>query len=115
MSTIYQIEGEAATTVSATDSFLLYKTSTGRTMRALASSLRTYAIGSATTDTLGFFGATATALPTSTLEAVVTNSAAVSVSATIWAYTTSTQADGIVRLVNRLRADLVSLGLITGA
>jgi hypothetical protein len=113
--TEYTINSETSTTVSANDQFHMYKTSTGRTMKASGNAIRTYVLGTTTTETLGFFGVTATAQPTSTLQAVVTNSAAVSVSATQWAYTTSTQADGIVRLVNRLRADLVSLGLIAGA
>ena len=113
--TEYTINSETSTTVSATDSFHMYKTSTGRLMRADANAIRTYVLGTTTSQTLGFFGVTATAQPTSTLQAVVTNSPAVTVNATIYAYTTSTQADGIVRLVNRLRADLVSLGLIAGA
>ena len=37
------------------------------------------------------------------------------VTTTPFGYTTSTQADAIVTLVNRLRLDLVSLGLIKGS
>lgn len=73
-------------------------------------------LGATSTSKIGFYGlATPIVQPTSSLEAVAISTAAVSISATQWAYTTSTQADGIVRLVNRLRADLVALGLIAGS
>lgn len=64
---------------------------------------------------VGFFGATPTGQLASASQAVVTNQTAMSVNATTWAYTTSTQANGIVTLVNQLRADLVTLGLIKGS
>lgn len=118
MSTIYSINAETSTTVSATDQFVMYKSSTGRTMKSSALAIANYVSAGAdqtSSSTLGFYGTTATSQLTSSSQAVVTNSAAVSISATQWAYTTSTQADGVIRLVNRLRADLVTLGLIKGS
>jgi hypothetical protein len=115
MSTLYQIDQETATTVSAADQFPMYKTSTGRTMKASGAAIRTYVLGTVSTETLGFFGATSVAQPTSSNQAAATNSNAVSVSATQWAYATSTQANSIVTLVNQIRSDLVTLGLIKGS
>jgi hypothetical protein len=113
--TEYTINSETSTTVSETDQFHMYKSSTGRTMKVSALQIQTYATGLNSSSTLGFYGTTATSQLTSSSQAVVTNSAAVSISATQWAYTTSTQCDGIIRLVNRLRADLVTLGIIKGS
>ncbi len=72
-------------------------------------------IGSTITTTLGFYGTTPAAQPTSSNEAAVNTSPAVSVSATQWGFTTSTQANALVTLVNQMRADLVTLGLIKGS
>lgn len=76
-------------------------------------------IGNSSTDTIGFYGATPVAQITATQQAAAMSTAGtlISVNATnqAWAFTTSTQIDGVVRLVNRLRADLVTLGLITGS
>lgn len=69
----------------------------------------------ATTDTLGFYGATPSAQPTSSNEAAAAATAAVSISATQWGFSTSTQANAAITLVNQLRADLVTLGLIKGS
>lgn len=68
-----------------------------------------------TTGQVGFFGNPATTQPTSANEAAVASTAPVSISATQYGYSTSTQALAIVTLVNQLRADLVSLGLIKGS
>lgn len=62
-----------------------------------------------------FFGSTPTAQPAATNQAAVLTSPAVSVSATQWGFATSAQANGLVTLVNQLRSDLVSLGLIKGS
>lgn len=66
-------------------------------------------LGQSASDLVGFYGATATAQPVST--AIVLSTAAVSVSATQWGYSTSTQADAIVTLIRALRSDLIALGL----
>lgn len=72
-------------------------------------------LGQTITSKLAFWNSTVTTQPTATQQAVAISTAAVSVSATQWAYGTSTQADGIVRLVNQLRLDLVQIGLIKGS
>lgn len=71
--------------------------------------------GGTNTGTVGFFGATPVALQAATNQALVTTSPAVSVSATQWAFATSTQANGVVALANAMQAALVSLGLIKGS
>lgn len=70
---------------------------------------------SATLSKIGFYAVTPVVQPTATQQAVAISTAAVSISATQWAFGTSTQADGVVRLVNQLRSDLVSLGLLKGS
>ena len=110
MSTLYAIDTEVSTSVSANDTFPLYKTSTGRTMKAHASAIQTYVLGqSSSTGTLGFFGATATAQPGSTT--AVSATTAVSTAVTVWGYSTSTQADAVVTLIRAIHANLISLGL----
>lgn len=74
-------------------------------------------IGGTNTGTVGFFGATPVVQPTTSLDAAVLSTAAISSAATNggWLFSTSTQANGLVTLVNSLRADLVSLGIIKGS
>lgn len=72
-------------------------------------------IGDSSSSKVGFYGATASTQPASASQAATLSTAAVSISATQWGFATSTQADAIVTLVNRLRADLVTLGLIKGS
>jgi hypothetical protein len=67
------------------------------------------------TGTVGFFGVTVVTQPTSSNEAAPISTVAVSISATQWAFGTSTQANQILTLVTQLRADLVTLGLIKGS
>ena len=62
------------------------------------------------TDLGGFFGATATVQPASV--AVATTTAAVSISATQWGYTSSAQANSITLALFTIHANLVSLGLL---
>lgn len=73
------------------------------------------ALGDASTDTIGFYGATPSTQPTSSNEAAVAATASVSISATQWGFSTSTQANAVITLVNQLRADLVTLGIIKGS
>lgn len=61
------------------------------------------------------WGATATTQPTATQQAAVATTLAMSGAVTSYGYTTSTQADGIVRLVNQIRSDLVAVGIIKGS
>ena len=64
---------------------------------------------------LGFYGATPGTQPASSSQAAAASTAVVSISATQWGFSTSTQGNAVVTLVNRLRADLVTLGLIKGS
>jgi hypothetical protein len=64
---------------------------------------------------LGFFGATPVAQVAATNQAAVVSTAAVSISATQWAFASSAQANSIVSLANELRTALVNLGLIKGS
>ena len=75
-------------------------------------------------DSVGFFGATVTTQPTSASEAAVTVNTITTAATTTtpWGYGTSTQANNVatevasaVTLVNQIRADLVTLGLIKGS
>jgi UDP-N-acetyl-D-mannosaminuronic acid transferase (WecB/TagA/CpsF family) len=75
----------------------------------------TSTFGAATNNPVGFFGTTPANQPTSANQAAVISTAAVSISATQFGYATSTQATGIVTLLNQIRADLVTLGLIKGS
>lgn len=74
-----------------------------------------FTMGNSVVDVGSFFGATGSSQPAGASQAAVTNSAAVSISATQWAFTTSTQCNQIVSLVNQMRADLVTLGLLKGS
>lgn len=72
-------------------------------------------IGQTTAGPIAFFGSAMTAQPASSSQAASASTAAVSISATQWGFATSAQADAVITLVNRMRADLVSLGLIKGS
>ncbi len=116
MSTIYTINAEASTTVSSADQFPMYKTSTGRTMKVSGDAIRTHVLGTTSTQTLGFFGATAIARPSGAAQADILSTASISTDSTAkWGYATSTQADGLVTLLRKIRGDLVDLGLINGS
>lgn len=82
---------------------------TASTSAALTSPM----IGASATDTVGFFGTTKAVQPTSGNEAAVLTVAAVTVAG--YSFVTAGQANGIVTLLNQLRADLVTLGLIKGS
>lgn len=70
-------------------------------------------LGQTTASKVGFYGTTPAAQPTSSSQAAVASTAATSTNA--WGFTTSTQANALVTLANRLRADLVTLGIIKGS
>jgi hypothetical protein len=117
MSTIYSINAESSTTVSASDQFPMYKTSTGRTMKAAASAIQTYVLGSLSTSTVGFYGATPVVRPSGAGQADILSTAAVSsIATTAWGYATSTQANGVITLIRAIRTALVTdLGLLSGS
>lgn len=68
---------------------------------------------SATSSKLGFFAASPVVQPTSANQAAVATTAATTGAATYGF--TSAQANGIVTLLNQIRSDLVTLGLLKGS
>jgi len=81
-------------------------------------------VGQSATDKVGFFGVTPAVQPSGSTQAAVTVSTITTAATTTspWGFATSTQADNLaastrnaVTLVNQLRADLVTLGIIKGA
>lgn len=71
--------------------------------------------GGTNTATVGFYGATPVAQQSGAGQAAAASTAAASISATQWGFSTSTQANAVITLVNQLRSDLVDLGLIKGS
>jgi len=72
-----------------------------------------YVVGQSTSDLVAFYGGTAIAQRANASQAAVTTTAATTTSP--WGYSTSAQADGIVTLVNELRAALVAINIIKGS
>lgn len=81
-------------------------------------------LGQSATDKVGFFGVTAAVQPTHADQAAVATSTitTAATSTTPYGYATTTQADAIPAqivllrtLLNRTRADLVTLGIIKGS
>lgn len=70
-------------------------------------------LGQSTTDTISFYGVTPVAQRSGSAQAAVTTTAATTT--TPAGYSTVTQANAIVTLVNELRAALVALGAIKGS
>lgn len=70
-------------------------------------------IGKASTELIAFFGATPVVQPSGASQAAVSTAAATTGGA-IYGYT-SAQANSLVALVNQIRTDLVTLGLIKGS
>lgn len=70
-------------------------------------------LGQSATDLVGFYGVTPVAQRTSSNQAAVTTTNATTTSP--WGFSTSTQANAIVTLVNELRTALVNLGAIKGS
>lgn len=68
---------------------------------------------SATSSKLGFWAASPIVQPTSASQAAVTTEAATTGAATYGL--TSAQANGVVRLINQLRTDLIAVGIIKGS
>lgn len=72
--------------------------------------------GNSSTDTVAFYGAaTPQAQQSGAGQAAVASTAPVSISATQWGFSTSTQALAVITLQNELRSALVALGLIAGS
>lgn len=69
--------------------------------------------GGSATEKLGFYGATPVVQRSGAAQAAAATTGATSTSP--WGFSTSTQANAIVTLVNELRAALVENGLIKGS
>ena len=70
-------------------------------------------IGTTTTQKLGFWNTTPVIQQAASGQAAVSTTGATQT--TPFGYTTAAQADGIITLVNRLRLDLVTTGIIKGS
>jgi UDP-N-acetyl-D-mannosaminuronic acid transferase (WecB/TagA/CpsF family) len=70
---------------------------------------------SATSEKLSFYGVTPIVQRSGSAQAAVVTTNAVSTTSNIWGFSTSSQANAIIALVNELRAALVAVGLIAGA
>jgi hypothetical protein len=70
-------------------------------------------LGQSATDKISLYGATPIVQRAGAAQAAVTTTAATTT--TPWGFSTSTQANAIVTLVNELQAALVALGAIKGA
>lgn len=70
-------------------------------------------LGQSSTDTISFYGATPVAQRSGAVQAAVTTTAATST--TPYGFSTVTQANAVVTLVNELRATLVGNGMIAGS
>jgi hypothetical protein len=73
------------------------------------------ALGNAAADTLAFHGVTPVAQQAATNQAAPASTAPVSISATQWGFSTSTQAARVINCLLELRTALVTLGLIKGS
>ena len=120
--TEYTINSETSTSVSATDQFHMYKSSTGRTMKVAASAIQTYVLGATSGSagaTVGFYGQTPVVQPSGAAQADILSTAAVSSTGTNWGYVTSTQANRVITLLREIRRVLVAstsgVGLMAGA
>lgn len=71
-------------------------------------------IGQSATDTLAFFGGTPAAQRSGSSQAAVGTASATQLT-TAWGFTTATQANGIVTLVNEIRATLDAHNLFKGS
>lgn len=70
-------------------------------------------LGQSSTELVAFFGNTPVAQPSGSGQAAVSTAAATTGSA-IYGFT-SAQANGLVTLVNQIRSDLVTLGILKGS
>lgn len=70
-------------------------------------------VGQSTTDKVSLYGVTPIAQRAGAAQAAVTTTAATTTSP--WGFGSAAQADGIVTLVNELRAAMVAIGAIKGA
>lgn len=70
-------------------------------------------LGSSTSDKVSLYGVAPVAQRAGSAQAAVTTTAATTTSP--WGFSTSTQANAVVSLVNELQAALVAIGVIKGS
>ena len=70
-------------------------------------------VGATSAELVSFYGATAVAQPSGASQAALATTAATTGAATYGL--TSAQANGVITLLNQIRSDLVTLGLIKGS
>lgn len=103
------------TTVAATDITLANDMTVADAGNIILATSTGTKIGTATTQKLAFYNATPIVQRTSSAQAAIATTAAISTTSAKWGYSTSTQANSIVTLANELRAALLALGLIKGS
>ncbi len=69
--------------------------------------------GSSTTDPISFYGVTPVVQRSGSVQAAVTTTA--SSTSSPWGFATAAQADGVISLLNEIRATLVQNGMIKGS
>lgn len=72
-------------------------------------------VGQSSASLVAFWGGTPAVRPSGAGQADILSTAAVSVTATQWGYSTSTQATGIVTLLRAIRSALAGSGFMAGA
>jgi UDP-N-acetyl-D-mannosaminuronic acid transferase (WecB/TagA/CpsF family) len=72
-------------------------------------------LGKSATEKVSFYGVTPVTQRASASQAAVETTAAISTTSAKWGFSTSTQANAIVSLVNEMRAALVAVGIIKGS
>ena len=70
--------------------------------------------GQSVTDKISFYGVTPVIQPTSANQAAVATTA-VSTAAGIYGFTTAAQGNAVVTLLNQIRSDLVTIGVLKGS
>lgn len=116
MSTIYVFNDElSALSVAATDDVLLvHDTSAGTKNDMTVAVLQAAILGNTSVGPVGFYGATGKVRYANSI-AQPASTASVSVSATQWGFSTSTQGDAVITAVHRMASAFAYYGLATSA
>lgn len=117
MSTPYVFNDEMSALASGAaenDVMLIHDTSAGTKKTITPAVLRGAVLGTTSASTLGFFGKTETSRYTTSV-AVPASTNAVSVSATQWGFSTSTQANALISAVARMADAMQLYGLTISA
>lgn len=117
MSTIHNFNDEISTvetTVAEADIFLMHDASAAVKKQVPLSTLRKAVLGNTSTGPVGFFGGTQQIRYANSI-AQPASTASVSISATQWGFTSSTQGDAIITAVHRMASAFAYYGLATSA